>query len=218
MKYVKLFESWLDDHVYEAADVKPSEVSKVFPINTEQWGSMDFVTGKKATDMQGLATYLDQKLKSLSKNIPTKFKVILNKKGGGDEGTVEITADNNPKLKFITGGSLFKPKNAKSDELNPYGKTLFNYAGWVEDGGEKIPGDVASLDLSQGGDWRLGEFLSAAIQKKDIADISQSPKDFALNVALTYDSSKEGKPATIDNIVSKVTSGVGDNLAPKEPK
>jgi hypothetical protein len=216
MKHVKLFESWLNDHVYEAADVKPIEVSKAFPIDTEQWGSMEFVTGKKSTDIPGLATYLDQKLKTLTKNMPIKFKVVLNKKGGGN-GTVEITADNNPNLKFITGGSLFKPNNAKSADLNPYGKTMFNYGGWIEDNGKEIPGDVQALDPEQGGDWRLGEFLSAAIQKKDIADISQTPKDFALNVALTYDSSKEGKPATIDNIVSRVSSGgAGPRLAPQE--
>jgi hypothetical protein len=217
MAYVKLFESWLNHKIYEAEEVKPSDVAKTFPIDNEQWGSMDFVTGKNANDISGLATYLEQKLKSLTKNIPTKFKVTFNKKGGGN-GTVEITVDNNPKMKFITGGSLFKPKNAKSNELNPYGKTLFNYAGWVEENGEKIPGDVESLDLSQGGDWRLGEFLSAAIQKKGIEDISQSPKDFALNVALTYDSSKEGKPSTMDSIVTKVNSAIGDNLAPKENK
>ncbi len=215
MAHVKLFESWIKDKIYEAADVKPTEVAKVFPIDTEQWGSMDFVTGKKATDMEGLTTYLDQKLKALTKNMPVKFKVTFNKKGGGN-GTVEVVASNNPKVKFYTGGSMYKPKNVLSTELNPYGKTLFNYGGWVEDNGKEIPGDVQSLDKEQGGVWRLGEFISAAIQKKDIADISQTPKDFALNVALTYDSSKEGKPVSMDNIVSKVSSGVGDNLAPKE--
>jgi hypothetical protein len=216
MAYVKLFESWIKNKIYEAADVKPTDVAKVFPVDTEQWGSMDFVAGKKTTDMEGLTTYLDQKLKALTKNMPVKFKVTFNKKGGGN-GTVEIVPSNNPKIKFYTGGSLFKPKNASAAELNPYGKTLFNYGGWVEEDGKEIIGDRdQALDFRQGGDWRLGEFISAAIQKKDITEISQTPKDFALNVALTYDSSKEGKPMTMDNIVSKVSSGVGDNLAPKE--
>ncbi len=216
MAHVKLFESWIKDKVYEAADINPNEIAKVFPVDTENWGSMEFVTGKKANDIQGLATYLDQKLKALTKNMPVKFKVTFNKKGGGD-GTVEIVADNNPKVKFYTGGSMFKPKNVAAEKLNPYGKTMFNYGGWVEDNGKEIVGDRdQALDFRQGGDWRLGEFISASLQKKDIAEIDQSPKDFALNVALAYDSSKQGKPVSMDNIVSKVSSGVGDNLAPKE--
>ena len=215
MKYVKLFESWLV--MNEATEVTPTEVAKAFPVDTEKWGSMEFVTNKESTDIQGLATYLGEKIKSLTKNLPTKFKVVFNKKGGGD-GTVEISPENNPKLKFIASGSMYKPVDANARKNNPYGNTLFNYSGWVKDGDEEIIGDRKAVsDYAQSGDWRLGEFLSAAIQKKDIADISQNPKDFALNVALTYDSSSEGKPATIDNIVSKISSG-GDNLAPKEQK
>lgn len=216
MAYVKLFESWLA--MNEAEEVDPTSVAKTFPIDTKQWGSMEEVANKSSTDLPGLATYLGQKLKALTKNLPVKFKVAFNK----SDGTVDITPEDNPKLKFRASGSLYKPKNAASEKQNPYGKTMFNYSGWIKDGEEEIVGDTqAALDYEQGGDWRLGEFLSAVIQKKDVYDMKgkQSPKDFALNVALTYDSSKEGKPATLDNIVTKITSGSpGDNLAPKEQK
>lgn len=221
MKYVKLFESWLDSTVNEAEDVNPKEVAQAFPIDLEKWGTMEYVANKKSTDLPGLATYLDQKLKSLTKNLPVKFKVVFNKQGGG-AGTVEITPENNPKLKFIASGALYKPTNPEAEKQNPYGKTLFNYSGWIKDGDEEIVGDVkAASDYQKGGDWRLGEFLAAVIQKKDIYDMKgkQSPKDFALNVALAYDSSTGGKPATLDSIVTKVKSGsAGDNLAPKEQK
>ena len=220
MKYVKLFESWLDDKVFEATEVNPIEVAKAFPIDADQYGTMHFVANMSEDRTEDLAKYLQSKLNGFSKNLKTKsgspisFKTTYNK----DKKVVEIVASNRPDEKFMTQGEYLSKGNAKAGKIYP--NTMFTYVGFMTRGEEEsgknnnIFIDVAGKNTE---DIPLGMFIAAALENKDVEDIKvKTPTDLAVTLASVIDTKNEGKPSSFDNIVSKVKSGVGDNLAPKE--
>lgn len=203
MRYIKLFESWSAEINEAEGAVDPESVAKAFPINSEQWGSMDFVTGKSVDDTKGLADYLKSKIDGLTKNLPVKFKVAYNQK----DKMVEISPATDPKMVFKTQGSIEKAVagsgGARFMKVNPYSGTLFNYGGFVYENGEEIQGDEKAGEEQ----WKLGQFLSAAMQKKSVADLSTKPVNLALDIAAVWDSSKQGKVVTSKEVETKVKSG-----------
>lgn len=206
MKYIKLFESWATEINEAEGVIDPESIAKTFPIDSKQWGSMDFVTGKDVNDTKGLADYLKSKVDSLTKNLPVKFKVVYNQK----DKMVEISPANDPKNVFKTQGSISKAAagsgGARYMKENPYSNTLFNYDGFVYENGEEIPGDEKPGEEQ----WKLGQFLSAAMQKKSVADLSTKPVNLALDIAAVWDSSKQGKVITSKEVETKMKSSGKD--------
>jgi hypothetical protein len=217
MKYVKLFESWVKNSVNEAEDFKPKDITTKFPIDTETYGTMHFVTNKSEDNTEELAKYLQSKLTSFTKNLKTKsgspisFKVTYNKK----DDVVEVTSSNKPNEKFTTQGEYLSKGNSKAGAI--YQNTMFTYSGFIKRDGKDVFIDKTGFQGTTD-NIPLGLFIASTIENKDIEDINvKTPSDLAMTYASAIDSSKEGKYISPKDIAGKLSTPSQErNTAPTE--
>jgi len=233
MKYVKLFESWLNEEEQGEIELTGKDIQEAFPITTDMYGEWSQSTGKswgkdekeKQEAMKEFSKWLSAKLTGLTKNLSTKFKVVINKGDKENDGNVEISVEGKPGIKFFTSGNNPFTVKSSNKKVLPYEKTMFSYYGWVyEDGNQVTPlGNKGStFGSADVGYWTLGEFLASTLQKEEspgdyLVSLKRSPKELALNIAMVKDASKSGKVRSTSDIASTALSTLR-NIAPERFK